>query len=265
MPRRHQFLLIFAAVLAPRPAIAQDGWTGFYVGGTIGRRVLDAVWETTCLQAESPFGACPDSSGLFSGRFATDNPEELEDRTTRAGGYLGVQLQLQSLVLGAEADIAYAHNEITRGGIPGTLDPTSPGKNGPDAITVKSDWDGSVRGKVGVLLNPTMLLFATGGVSWMKVEARAYCGLEFNLGGWCSPANIGRTDIRSKVARGFTWGAGFENMLTSNLILRGEYRYAEYDTLSGLVMDGNLNNADSVAFDVENETETFAMGLAVKF
>lgn len=246
-------------------AAADETWTGIYAGGTIGRRMVDAVWETTCLQVDSPFGTCPDSSGIFADRFVTNNPVELEDRTTRAGGYFGLQLQLQSFVVGAEADLAYAHNEITRVGLPGAEAPASPGLDGPDAITVTSHWDGSVRGKAGVLLSPTMLLFATGGVAWMRLEASAFCGLDFALGGWCSAENVGRTDVQSKVARGYTWGLGFENMLSDNLVLRGEYRYAQYDTLSSIVFDGNLNNADAIGFDVDVETETFAMGLALKY
>lgn len=258
-------LTVSSLVVVHEPASAEDTWTGFYVGGSLGRRMTDASWETTCVQVGFPGSQCPDSSGLYADRLATDNPAFLEDRTTRAGGYAGAQLQWLSLVFGVEGDIAYANSEMTKGGLPGAEDPTSPGRNGPDAITVTAEWDGSIRGKVGVLLNPTMLLFATGGVSWMKVEASAFCGLDFNLGGWCSTENVGRTDRRPEVLQGWTWGAGFENMLTRNLILRGEYRYAEYDTLSDIVLDGNLRNADALAFDVETQTETFAMGLAFKF
>jgi outer membrane immunogenic protein len=227
--------------------------------------MVDATWETTCVQIGFPGSQCPDSSGLYSDRLATDNPTYLQDRTTRAGAYAGAQLQWQAIVFGVEGDIAYANSEMTKGGLPGAEDPTSPGRNGPDAITVTAEWDGSVRGKLGLALSPTMLVFATGGLSWMKIEASAFCGIEFSLGGWCSPENVGRTDTRSKVLQGWTWGAGFESMLTSSLILRGEYRYAEYDTLSDIVLDGNLRNADALAFDLDTETEMFALGLAFKF
>ena len=258
-----RLLLILIAFGAGSPAAVADTWTGVYLGGTIGRRTIDAKWETTCLSDGFPGLSCPD--GGFPERLANDNPARLGARDARFGVYSGAQLQLQNFVLGIEGDWGHSRSKMTQGGIPGAEDPGAPGRFGPDQVTVTAEWDASVRGRLGFLLHPATMLYGTGGLAWMKLEASAFCGLEFNSGGWCSPENIGLTDRTSEIVKGFTWGFGMESMLTSGVLLRVEYRRAEYGDLRYKFLAERLNNLDAVTAKIETETNTVSVGLAYKY
>jgi hypothetical protein len=78
-------------------------------------------------------------------------------------------------MLGIEGNIGWADNKATNAGIPGTF---GPGGSGPgplaatlalDASQVKADWDASIRGRIGILASPSMLLYVTGGAAWLNV------------------------------------------------------------------------------------------------
>src|SRR6266852_1603990 len=84
-------------------------WTGFYAGVSLGARWVDADWTTLFIDGPahlpSPFSARQrfDSSGF------------------RTGGYLGHNWQIApTWIVGIEGDVAWAHNNKTNGGIPGT-------------------------------------------------------------------------------------------------------------------------------------------------
>lgn len=109
-----------------------------------------------------------------------------------------------------------------------------------DSFAVKTSWDASIRARLGYLVNPTTLLYLTGGAAWMKVEQTSRCDtalqplftapgfISAEVGG-CAPGLRSPAVItQSTVKPGFTIGAGGETKLWSNWILRGEYRYADY-------------------------------------
>ena len=254
-------LSVFAGLANAWPAAAEDAWTGIYLGGTLGRRFVDAEWETTCLQFGR--GQCPDSGGTFATQLATNNPAEFHDKSTRFGAYVGAQLQLQNIVIGIEGDAAKANNQLKTEGIPGA-ELAGAGDRGPDNADIRAEWDGSVRGRFGFLLTPQLLIYATGGVSWMKVKTSIYCGAEFPSG-WCSLENVGKTSRDSETVRGTTWGGGVEGMIDSHWLLRAEFRRTNFDDMDSLYFDGVLGNADALTATVDTETDTISIGLAYKF
>ena len=241
--------------------MAQD-WTGIYVGGSVARRTVDANWKTTCLQEGAPLLSCPD--GNYSDRFVNHNPVELSDKDTEFGVYAGAQFQFSSFVVGVEGDWGRAHNQMRQGGIPGAEEPGAIGEFGPDEVTVSAEWDASIRGRLGFLITPTTMFYGTAGISWLKIEASAFCGTEFP-DGWCVIDNVGFRDRVSEVLQGYTVGGGMESMLTENIIFRAEYRHSEYDALRHIFFDGRTDNSDAVKARVTTETDTFSLGLAYKF
>ncbi len=252
------------ALAAATPLAIAETWTGVYLGGTMGRRTVDAEWTTTCL-AEGLSGpsSCPDFGGTYADRFPIDNPAQLSDADTRLGLYAGAQLQWDVFVVGAEGDWGNAKNKLKHGGIPGA---ELPGRSGQklDEVSVTADWDASLRGRLGILITPTTMLFATGGVSWIKVEASAFCGVAFE-NGWCGAPTVGTRETISDILRGYTVGLGLETLITDNIILRGEYRHASYDTIQHIFFLGLNDNQDTITARIETETDTFSVGLAYKF
>ena len=110
-----------------------------------------------------------------------------------------------------------------------------------------------------------MLLYATGGASWIHLEASAFCG-SVNPIGWCrGPAgpgsNVGTTSTVSTTRIGWTAGGGIEAMLWSNWLARIEYRYSDYGTFGYTLFSG----VDAIAAETKFHTHTALVGVAYRF
>lgn len=210
-----------------------SNWSGFYLGGSLGGRWSDVDWTT-----------------LFPAPVGPTSPATYDSSSFRAGIYGGVNFQLSPMIVaGIEADIGWADNESTRTGIPG-LSVTS------DRTTVRQNWDGSVVGRLGVLVTPATLLYAAGGASWIDVESNTTCSA---AGGFCG---IPRNQTNETTRTGWTVGAGLETMLMGNWLARVEYRFADYGKIDNTFFAGTAN-----AFTVSEDlvTHTAKVGLAYKF
>src|SRR4051812_33288783 len=187
-----------AADMPIRPPVAVESWTGFYVGVALGGRFSDSKWTTNCLSTGAPGGVgCPLNLAANGTRFLTDNPSGLSSATFRPSVYLGYNWQVGNWVVGAEADVAYGQGNNSIKGIPGAENLVQAGSPGNDIATIKDSWDASARARAGFLITPTMLLYATGGASWIHLEASAFCGSVNPIGWWRGPvgpgANLGAT------------------------------------------------------------------------
>ena len=225
-------------------------WTGFYIGGSIGGRWSDDDWTTTgigtTLFAPNPFSP--------TARF--------HPRGVRAGEFAGYNWQVSpAWVFGVEADAAWANNRSTIGGIPGTYTAaTAAEARALDSIQVKEGPDASLRLRAGYLVTPSWLLYATGGVAFQQVSMTVNCqGTPINA----SACIDVRNETTSSTLFGWTAGAGAEVMLSSNWLLRGEYRYSDYGRLSHLFFAGNGGN--QIQANVLYRTNTATIGIAYKF
>jgi len=245
-------------VKAPVPVPVYD-WTGFYIGGSLGDRLSDADWTTTCL--EPGLGPC---GTTFPNRLANQASVPLNSNNMRFGGYAGYSWQYQNLLFGAEADAAWVDSSALVTGIPGAEDPTVAGSPGGDTATIRETWDASVRGRLGWIVTGNVLLYGTAGVSWMHAEASATCGTAFPVG-WCvTPSFIGTTQTASTTRMGWTAGGGIEVMVTPNWLARAEYRYTDYGAFSSTLFTG-FGNVDAFSFDTKLRTQTTLVGVAYKF
>lgn len=216
---------------APEP---YSNWSGFYLGGSLGGRWDDAEWTT--LQATVPVG--PNRSATY------------DSSSFRGGIYGGVNFQLSPMIVaGIEADIGWGKNESTRTGIPG-LTVLS------DTTTLRQNWDGSVVGRLGVLVTPATLLYAVGGASWIDVESNTTCS---TAGGFCLAT---RSQTNDTTRTGYTVGAGIETMLMGNWMARAEYRFADYGNIDNRFFAGTL---DQFTVSEDLRTHTAKVGLAYKF
>lgn len=244
-----------ARMLTKAPAaIAVDPWTGWYLGASAGARLDKDTWTATGFEIPAAPGAV----------ISRDNPHNFSFGSGRVGLYGGYNWRLpQMWVVGLEADIAWADKKSSTPGIPGLI-PAFPAN---DTVHVRDMWDGGLRARLGYLVTPATLLYATGGASWMQTQAGVTCNSNT---GWCGGTNAtsNRTDIVSKTVAGWTVGAGLEAAVTSNWLVRGEYRYASYaDYHATLLQGGNgaNGNLDVVEADIKNRTHTVLVGLAYKF
>ena len=118
-----------------------------------------------------------------------------QDRGHAAGGgvYGGYNMQSGQFVYGGEADVNYSGVDHNNG-----------------VFTAKQGANGSIRGRVGVDLNP-VLLYGTAGVAASNVEVKNAAGVKDDA-----------------TLLGWTAGAGAEAFVTDNVTARVEYRYSDY-------------------------------------
>jgi outer membrane immunogenic protein len=215
-------------------------WTGFYVGTAASIRANQTTATLDSAKLVSPFrgtinvlDGCPCvlSNGLdsTSGRFSP---------------YLGYNWQFDpKWVVGLEGDFGWADRQTKHSGnyLPGAVFSASRGLN--DSFSVKTEWDASIRARVGYVVNPSSMIYLTGGAAWMKVEQSSRCdtaaqflatapGFSSDEIGQCAPGLLTPAVItQSTVKPGFTIGAGSEMKLWSNWIARAEYRYSDFGTV----------------------------------
>ncbi|MGJ4887812.1 outer membrane protein [Bradyrhizobium sp. HKCCYLRH3099] len=225
------------AAYAAMPETAS--WAGFYVGATAGVRANNV---------SSRVNKDVLATSFFTSDLAANCQCFLDsayDTTAaRIGPYIGYNWQIAPRwVVGIEGDAAYASAQATTYGysFPGTaLNGSSGGMN--DSFSVRTKWDASIRARLGFVVNPSVMLYLTGGAAWTEIEQTSRCdtavkalltapGFASAEIGSCapglkSPAVISQSSIRP----GFTIGAGGETKLGRNWVLRGEYRYTDFGT-----------------------------------
>jgi outer membrane immunogenic protein len=247
----------YAVAPAPMPVVARViDWSGFYVGVELGAQVTDNAWRTTSVFLPPGIPAFANAAANF-------------DQTAfRGGGYAGYDYQFHPYwLVGIEGDIAgMAPSQRTLIGIPGTI--STPGFLGalaagnPDRVSSRVDWDASIRGRLGFLPVPNVLLYGTGGVAFADVNYTTSCGLPaFPAGSWCSFAP--KSESHNSVRTGWTAGGGIEAFIVPRWIIRGEYRYSEYDSQNH-VFFANAPT-DTVSATTKLRTHNVMLGFSYKF
>jgi len=243
-------LLVTAAAAAdlptakPAPALPPPPiftWTGFYVGGEIG-----GAWLNDRLTESTAF--VPPLTGHQSSTLSG----------VTGGGLAGYNQQFNNFVLGVEGDLeatSLSKNNtclIEDGGAgnaaPGSCFP-QPGFN--YAFRTQLPWQGSIRGRLGWALGQA-LIYAAGGLAFGEVRTSDVTGPG------AFPPVGSQSFERTQV--GGTIGAGVEYAVTSNLIVRAEYRYADFGTVSNnLTAGGNFWNGYTDHHRLEENSVRFAI------
>jgi outer membrane immunogenic protein len=275
--KRLRITVLGFSVLVASPAIAADmvlpykgppllpgpvfSWTGFYVGAALGAKWADTTWTTTSF-SEPGTGFFPDVD--------TSSPRNYDLSSLRYGGYVGYNWQVMpQWVWGLEADFAGANKTVTTAGIPGCSTLCVAGFPGPQADTssVKIGWDASVRARLGYLVSPDLLAYVTGGIAWQDVQTSATCQ-HSTPDPLCVAAagNPFATGTASMILGGWTIGGGLEYRISGNWLLRGEYRYSDFSTWNGNVLDLSVPSSPAfVGHSLKVTTQTATAGITYKF
>lgn len=175
-----------------------DVWTGPYIGAFGGYTWLDA-------------------HGEFGGDDITDGgPVD----GFLLGGQIGYNKQIDSAVLGLEADLAYSDAS-------GTVDAEG------ESASVDLNYLATIRGRAGIVLGESdrTLLFATAGL--------AIGDFDVDFEG----DSVGNTHL------GVVVGAGLEHMVTDNISIKAEYNYMKFES-KGLDFDGDGDSeGENISYD----------------
>jgi outer membrane immunogenic protein len=239
-------------VLAKAPA-APASWSGLYAGLGIGLRA-SRTNATTTGPFSDPTLASP----------ANANSQPINGTAFRGSPYLGWNWQIATKwVVGLEGDFGFADHTTSLQGVgfsPGI--PPFTGSEG-NSFAVHTTWDANLRGRLGFLVTPATLLYATAGAAWQHFDAVSTC--ENNGGSPGCSTFLPLVVTNSATEAGWTVGLGAETMLSGNWIARAEYRYADLGTSSFIITRNALGGSVSTDFDVALRTHTATFGIAYKF
>jgi outer membrane immunogenic protein len=187
---------------APAPAAAVYNWTGFYIGGVVGTG--RTKW---------------DRNGSYDSNPVSDS---FTDSAVSAGGTVGYNWQVSpTWVVGIEGDgnwVGTQHHLTCAAGLEVSdgecYDTSSLGD-------LHSNWYATIRGRVGFLADPRVLIYVTGGV--------AFGDNTYNIqdySGCCGAGTLSQTHT------GWAAGAGVEYMIAQNWTVKGEYLHIDLGSKS---------------------------------
>lgn len=233
------------------PLIGQSTWTGFYVGGEVGYGWGD---RSVAVTPNDPAAAV-----LFNGANGFIGQQPMANslnigRSGAVGGFeAGYNWQVgQSWVWGIETDISLS-------GLSGQASGTSVIQGAPalpflqtTTAQQNNDWYGTVRGRLGWLATPNLLLFGTGGLAYGKTSESAnylFTGppigtVNVTLGGFsvvCTNNATCFSGTASAIRVGWTAGGGAEWMFDQHWSAKIEYQMVDLGTDVVRVTAGALN------------------------
>jgi outer membrane immunogenic protein len=198
---------VMAPVVAP-PVVYN--WSGFYIGGHLGGKWADHEGD---IFLDQFVGFTPLGLAAF-GNGGND------EAAFMGGGQIGFNWQAGAWVFGVEGDFSATSAELTFVCCGPLVPPSSPFFPG-DTISVKNDWQASIRGRIGYAWDRFMV-YATGGIAFANIEATVALVPVGPLPGLFASA--------SETLVGGTVGAGIEFGLWDNWTLGAEYRFTRFDS-----------------------------------
>jgi outer membrane immunogenic protein len=237
---------------APPPIVAVYDWTGFYLGGNVGYS-----WgrSSTTAALTDPLGVPPllaatsakfDLNGVIGGGQIGYNWQRsnwvfgLEgdiqgsgEKGSTSAVCAGAALTLLNTVAAVSSACSLGHAGDTAAGNVLALPVTS-------SLSEKIEWFGTVRGRIGPTIAPTILAYVTGGLAYGEVKTTETIagtnitnpgGQGVNGGTILTPfaASFGNSSTRV----GWTVGAGIEGAISGNWTAKIEYLYMDLGNISG--------------------------------
>jgi outer membrane immunogenic protein len=216
----------WAQPVSPAPTYS---WTGVYVGANAGYGWGNASGDTVSGDPASALFLSQTFSSSFASSFR------------QSGGFVGAQAGYNwqfsgNWVGGFEADLQAAHIAGSNSNVV-FLNPGSFGTSFPFDLNAERnlEWFGTVRGRLGVLATPNLLVYGTAGLAYGKTETSGSVVLAngtvaYTAGGFgfkCSGPATCYAGSGSQTSTGWAAGAGFEDRLSRNLTAKLEYLHVD--------------------------------------
>jgi outer membrane immunogenic protein len=260
-----------APVIAPPPPL----WTGFYAGLNAGYNI--GANGNIFTQNLAGNWVKPDGGVLLPGAaaFSMDSYASNTQSGFIGGGQIGYNYQYGSnVVLGVEADIQGAgiRGSSYGGGFASGAGPSTrtgteiaPSRDTPNTNAIGGtlaqggvDWLGTVRGRIGYLWTPTLLVYGTGGLAYGNAYANIVQSAtenvtttRVNLNTAAATTTYNQTNAwlgggrQNQLLTGWTAGGGVEWMFMPNWSLKAEALYWDLGRMNvqtaSYGISGNVN------------------------
>jgi outer membrane immunogenic protein len=254
---------MYVKAAAPYPYL----WNGFYAGLNAGYADEQSTFTTAAnYTPDSALFVVPGVSeglaGLSSGRITTNSGMGFI-----GGGQVGYNMQLGKLwVVGLEADIqgkTGTSNGSVAAGAPVVFVPIT----SVQTVSASTDWLGTVRGRFGIVLTPTWLVYFTGGLAYGGSSGNS----TLNQSGTNGFAGVGSGSF-SNTRIGGTFGAGLEWMFAQHWSAKAEYLFYDlgttnfsYAATSGFFIPGQATVYQTVSNTVHLEGNIARVGVNYHF
>jgi outer membrane immunogenic protein len=205
-------------------------WTGFYVGANGGYGWND---PTVTFTPNDPIAFSDTCGSVFSG--ICPPPTSFGIHGGFGGLQAGYNLQFSSQwVAGVETDFDWSAIKGT--GTSNFSLEGGPGTPIPSNFTASQDvkWFGTVRARLGYLPSDHLLVYATGGFAYGRIDENAALNSQPGNGGITGPPDVAFLCLSgpncflgnsSRTGTGWTAGGGVEYVLWNNLSAKAEYLY----------------------------------------
>ncbi len=269
-------------VLAPSPSV--DGWTGFYLGGTVGYGRADPRVDTT----GDATTISPIAGRAFSNSIAFAGSHTAELNGFVGGGQLGYNYQIgPRWLVGFETDI---QSSAQRGSdiftdtfsAPFCVAITGPPVHcttAPFDGTATTDyqakilWFGTVRGRLGALLTDRVLVYATGGLAYGRVKVAGSTNVDGLLAVGAPILRPGTSAFAAERTNvGFAVGGGIEGKIVANWTWKLEYLHVDLGSLDSvtpfprIVVRGNVTPAvGTMTTHTQFTDDIVRVGLSYRF
>jgi outer membrane immunogenic protein len=228
-----------APVYKAAPVVVAPSWTGFYVGVTAGY-----AWahDNSVNSVGTPVFANPLSqpgSGVSLANAVTGVTTGIPGSKANGfigGGQFGYNYQFNNIVVGIETDIqglsgrgsgATANSVQLLPGFAGNF------VNSGLTATNSVNWLGTLRGRLGFTITPSLLVYGTGGLAYGGVSSSTTIG-QVLTGPAATGVNgpYGSSASISQTRAGWALGAGGEWMFTRNWSAKIEYLHYDLGSVS---------------------------------
>ena len=215
-------LAVKAPIYKAPPMVDTWSWSGFYLGGNIGYSFGRSNTDLSYFNSVS-------GASLF----ATNSRFNLNGAI--GGGQVGVNWQSGTWVLGLEADLQASGQKgdgslicpVGTCAAPIVGAAVVPGGAVTDGLSQKLTWLGTVRGRVGMTVTPTVLAYVTGGLAYGEVKT------DLTVSGTNGIVPVSASFGSSTTKAGWTIGGGLEGRISGNWTAKIEYLYVNLGTVSG--------------------------------
>jgi outer membrane immunogenic protein len=232
-------------------------WTGFYVGLNAGGTFGGDNSSTVSGGPIAVFNATNASFNATSAIGATiSNPSSSSNGGFIGGGQIGYNFQTNNFVWGIEADIQglAGSNNTTSASASAPVLNSLDVWNGTVSTTKSLDYLGTVRGRIGFLFTPTLLIYGTGGLAYGGANSSSSFSATDTL---FTSAGVFTGSSQSDTLVGWTAGGGLEWLFAPHWSAKLEYLYYDLGTLSGQPGLGIATTPAGVAYGaiaVQNNT-----------
>lgn len=214
---------------------SQSRWTGPYVGATMGAVSgnVNAVSRVDC--ASGGFLCAPGMYEPNGAQLSATATGGARRSAFLGGGTLGYNFQVNSFVVGVEADLNWTNLRVSKGGRVSSL---NAGLTNPGSVPVVStlsagseiDWIGTLRGRAGYLVGSSVLLYATGGAA-----IAGFAAVNSYRDDWVFNGGAVGGGRSASIKASYIFGGGGEWSLNDQWTLRAEY--LRLGTFAGSVAD----------------------------